>query len=87
MRIHTNTKERQAGNSTTLPSKTRAGGVTRRTLNTSNSGRLQSWTTSLFESLGRELNALHREQQERAFMATAHGLNYRASAVQPGTLH
>jgi len=40
------------------------------------SARLLSWKTVLVQSLGRELHALHRQQQERAFMATSHGLNY-----------
>ena len=38
--------------------------------------RLLSWKTVLVQSLGRELHALHIQQQERAFMATSHGLNY-----------
>lgn len=42
--------------------------------------RLLSWKSvlvqSLGQSLGRELHALHIQQQERAFMATSHGLNY-----------
>ncbi len=40
--------------------------------------RLLSWKTVLVQSLGRELHALHIQQQERAFMATTHGLNYTA---------
>lgn len=40
------------------------------------SARLVSLKTVLVESLGRELHALHIQQQERAFMATTHGLNY-----------
>ena len=40
--------------------------------------RLLSWKTVLFQSLGRELHALHIQQQERAFMATTHGLAYRS---------
>lgn len=38
--------------------------------------RLQSWKTVLVRSLGRELHALHVQQQERAFMATTHGSTY-----------
>ena len=38
--------------------------------------RFLSWKTVLVQSLGRELHALHIQQQERAFMATSHGLNY-----------
>lgn len=38
--------------------------------------RFLSWKTVLVQSLGRELHALHRQQQERAFMATSHGLHY-----------
>lgn len=45
------------------------------------SARLLSWKTVLVQSLGRELHALHRQQQERAFMATSHGLNYTALKV------
>lgn len=40
------------------------------------SARLMSWKTVLVQSLGRELHALHIQQQERAFMATSHGLTY-----------
>jgi hypothetical protein len=40
------------------------------------SARLLSWKSVLVQSLGRELHALHIQQQERAFMATSHGLNY-----------
>ncbi|WP_420348507.1 hypothetical protein [Pelagibius sp.] len=54
----------------------------------SRSSRLHSWKATLFQSLGRELTALHRQHQERAFMATSHGLAYRSDAVtQAGTLH
>lgn len=49
--------------------------------------RLLSWKTVLVESLGRELHALHIQQQERAFMATSHGLNYRAVSRETVTLH
>lgn len=42
------------------------------------SARLLSWKMVLVQSLGRELHALHRQQQERAFMATSHGLTYTA---------
>ena len=87
MRIHTTTKECQEGNSTTPPSDGAAARLTRRPQLVSRSGRLHSWKTSLFESLGRELHALHRQQQERAFMATSHGLNYRETAAPVGTLH
>ena len=87
MRIHTTTKECQEGNSTTPPSAGLATRLTKRSLLASRTGRLHSWKISLFESLGRELHALHRQQQERAFMATSHGLNYRENAAQFGTLH
>ena len=40
--------------------------------------RLLTWKSVLVQSLGRELHALHIQQQERAFMATSHGLNYAA---------
>ena len=54
--------------------------------------RLLSWKTVLFESFGRHLHSLHIQQQERAFMATSHGLNYcrvdREAAIRPTvTLH
>lgn len=49
--------------------------------------RLRSWKTVLIESLGRELYALQRQQQERAFMATTHGLNYSAAGSRPVALH
>lgn len=87
MRNLTTTRQRQAGNSTTLATGAMAGSATRRPLPANRSGRLQSWKISLFQSLGRELHALHRQQQERAFMATSHGVNYREIAAQTGTLH
>jgi hypothetical protein len=59
----------QAAASTLTPKK--------RTLTLSGT-RLLSWKTVLFESLGRELHSLHIQQQERAFMATSHGLAYRS---------
>lgn len=40
------------------------------------SARILTWKSVLVQSLGRELHALHIQQQERAFMATSHGLNY-----------
>ena len=40
--------------------------------------RILTWKSTLVQSLGRELHALHIQQQERAFMATAHGLAYTA---------
>lgn len=49
--------------------------------------RLLSWKTVLIQSLGRELHALHIQQQERAFMATSHGLNYRAPGGESAALH
>ncbi len=49
--------------------------------------RLRGWKTVLIESLGRELNALQRQQQERAFMATTHGLNYSAAGGRSAALH
>ena len=45
------------------------------------SARLLTWKTVLVQSLGRELHALHRQQQERAFMATSHGLTYRSEGL------
>jgi len=49
--------------------------------------RLRGWKTVLIESLGRELNALQGQQQERAFMATTHGLNYSAAGSRSAALH
>ena len=49
--------------------------------------KLLSWKTTLVQSLGRELHALHIQHQERAFMATTHGLNYRAVACESAALH
>jgi hypothetical protein len=49
--------------------------------------RLRGWKTVLIQSLGRELNALQRQQQERAFMATTHGLNYSAAGSRSAALH
>ena len=51
------------------------------------SARLLSWKAELFLSLGRELHTLHIQQQERAFMATAHGINYRAQANEALAVH
>ncbi|GAB4238636.1 MAG: hypothetical protein Tsb0032_42940 [Kiloniellaceae bacterium] len=49
--------------------------------------RLLSWKSVIFQSLGREFHALHIQQQERAFMATSHGLNYSATNREAVTLH
>lgn len=49
--------------------------------------RLLSWKTVFIQSLGRELHALHIQQQERAFMATSHGLNYRVASTEGAVLH
>jgi len=49
--------------------------------------RLMSWKTVLVQSLGRELHALHIQQQERAFMATTHGLTYAARRGESAALH
>jgi len=49
--------------------------------------RLASWKTVLFQSLGRELHALHLQSQERAFMATSHGVNYVASKSETVAVH
>jgi hypothetical protein len=51
------------------------------------SARLLSWKSELFMSLGRELHTLHVQQQERAFMATSHGTNYRAPAREALAVH
>ncbi|MEO3429869.1 hypothetical protein AAFN88_13480 [Pelagibius sp. CAU 1746] len=49
--------------------------------------RFFSWKAVFFESLGREFHALHIQHQERAFMATSHGLNYRAPHSGTAVLH
>ncbi|WP_340118131.1 hypothetical protein [Pelagibius sp. 7325] len=51
------------------------------------SARILSWKSVLVESLGRELHALHIQQQERAFMATSHGLNYVARQRETTVVH
>ena len=84
MRTQTTTRGRPAGKATqgvTLKSAASTSPAKQK------SGRLYSWKITLFQSLGRELNALHRQQQERAFMATSHGLNYCERKVQIGHLH
>jgi len=49
--------------------------------------RLLSWKAVLVQSLGRELHALHIQQQERAFMATTHGLNYTSWGGESTVVH
>ncbi|MGF1628316.1 MAG: hypothetical protein ACFCUT_02495 [Kiloniellaceae bacterium] len=64
---------------TTAGSRPEAAATTRtptKTILALRSARILSWKTVLVQSLGRELHALHLQQQERAFMATTHGLNY-----------
>ncbi len=51
------------------------------------SARILSWKSVLVQSLGRELHALHIQQQERAFMATTHGLNYVATRREVTVVH
>lgn len=51
------------------------------------SARILSWKSVLVQSLGRELHALHIQQQERAFMATSHGLNYVAWQRETTVIH
>ncbi len=53
----------------------------------SQGARLLSWKSVLVQSLGRELHALHIQQQERAFMATTHGLNYCAAGCETAAVH
>jgi hypothetical protein len=53
-----------------------AAGTPKKRALAASSARLLSWKSVLVQSLGRELHALHIQQQERAFMATSHGLNY-----------
>ena len=50
-------------------------------------GKFLSWKALLVQSLARELHALHIQQQERAFMATSHGLNYCAAGRETAALH
>ena len=87
MRMQTTTKKIPGGDATTLAPVAGAGKVTKRPLFANKSSRLYSWKSVLFQSLGRELHALHRQQQERAFMATSHGLNYCKTTAQAGILH
>ncbi len=49
--------------------------------------RILSWKSVLVQSLGRELHALHIRQQERAFLATSHGLNYVAWQRETHIVH
>lgn len=51
------------------------------------SARLLTWKSVLVQSLGRELHALHVQQQERAFMATTHGLAYTATRNEIHVVH
>lgn len=87
MRIHTTTQDRPAGDAATSAPHAGTGRLTKRPLFANKPSRLQSWKSVLVQSLGRELDALHRQQQERAFMATSHGLNYCKGATPTGTLH
>jgi hypothetical protein len=59
---------------------------TKKTLATQGA-KLLSWKSMLMQSLGRELHALHIQQQERAFMATSHGLAYSAAQGESAALH
>lgn len=86
MRTQTTTTRYPGSGDATLASEARTSRPARRAQSGTRAGRLQSWKTTLFQSLGRELHALHCMQQERAFLATSHGLNYcdktaRASAA------
>ena len=87
MRTHLTTKESPGGDAATVAPNAGTGRLPKRPLFANKPSRLQSWKSVLVQSLGRELNALHRQQQERAFMATSHGLNYCKAATQAGTLH
>lgn len=51
------------------------------------SGRFKTWKTVLIQSLGRELHALHIQQQERAFLATTHGLTYASGRSETTAVH
>jgi hypothetical protein len=63
----------EAGSRRAVPTAERTPGKMKLALQ---SARILSWKSVLVQSLGRELHALHIQQQERAFMATTHGLNY-----------
>lgn len=49
--------------------------------------RILTWKSTLVQSLGRELHALHIQQQERAFMATTHGLAYTSPGGESPAVH
>jgi hypothetical protein len=51
------------------------------------SARFISWKTVLVRNLGRELHTLHIQQQERAFMATSHGLTYASWGNETAAIH
>jgi hypothetical protein len=51
------------------------------------SARFLSWKTVLVQNLGRELHTLHIQQQERAFMATSHGLTYASWGNETPAIH
>ncbi|MEQ9606354.1 MAG: hypothetical protein RLN99_01665 [Kiloniellaceae bacterium] len=70
-----------------LPEASGAAHAAKRKVLALQSARILSWKSVLVESLGRELHALHIQQQERAFMATSHGLNYVASQRETTVVH
>ncbi|MGF1592980.1 MAG: hypothetical protein ACFCUW_06860 [Kiloniellaceae bacterium] len=73
------TKTTEAGN--------RPAAAPKRGTLTQRGARLLSWKTVLVQSLGRELHSLHLQQQERAFMATTHGLAYVAWKSETHVVH
>ncbi len=87
MRTQSTTRSHPAGEATPATPGAALKGASRASSPVHMSSRLYSWKITLFQSLGRELNALHRQQQERAFMATSHGLNYRDGTVRISSLH
>ncbi|NIA67090.1 hypothetical protein HBA54_00625 [Pelagibius litoralis] len=87
MRTQSTKKVSQGAETAALPSDADTARPGKKPLHVNKSSRLLCWKTNLFQSLGRELHALHRQQQERAFMATSHGVNYRDDAVRISTLH
>lgn len=77
---------RESGPESDPVSATAARGAKRKVL-AQQSARILSWKSVLVQSLGRELHALHIQQQERAFMATSHGLNYVAWQRETTVIH
>ena len=69
------------------PEASAAAQTPKRTVLAQKGARILSWKSVLVQSLGRELHALHIRQQERAFLATSHGLNYVAWQRETHIVH